>query len=328
MTSTATRAGTGSWLSVTERGSVLGMRFVVWCYHRLGRRFCRVLIMPVVLYFFLTDRAGRRASLRYLRRLYARPGGRQALGSQPTWRHSFRHYLEYGVSILDRVGFWLGRDDDCTIVFRGAAEFELLREEKRGAIILGAHLGSFDALRVLARRSQIVVNVVMYIDHARKINSVFQALDRDASLRMIQLDPTSIGSMFAVKACIDRGEFVALLGDRIGIGDDKRTGAVDFLGDRAMLPHGAFVLAALLKCPMIFMVALRTGEGRYDAFAERFAERVVVSGPEDLDALAGDYARRLERYCLRAPYQWFNFYDYWPGDVGTCRTSAPARRRP
>jgi hypothetical protein len=40
---------------------------------------------------------------------------------------------------------------------------------------------------------------------------------------MIQLDPTSINSVFAIKACIERGEFVALLGDRVGIGDEKRT---------------------------------------------------------------------------------------------------------
>ena len=23
------------------------------------------------------------------------------------------------------------------------------------------------------------------------------------------------------------------------------------------------------------------------------------------------YARRLEHYCCQAPYQWFNFYDFW-----------------
>ena len=68
---------------------------------------------------------------------------------------------------------------------------------------------------------------------------------------------------------------------------------------------------------MIFMVALRMGDGRYGAFVERVADNVIVEGPEDLDALAGDYARRLERYCLMAPYQWFNFYDYWSDDAGT-----------
>jgi predicted LPLAT superfamily acyltransferase len=104
---------------------------------------------------------------------------------------------------------------------------------------------------------------------------------------------------------------VALLADRVGIGDEKRTGQIEFLGDRTAFPYGPFFLASLLKCPLIFMVALRAGDGRYEAFAERVAERIVVSGPDDLDALAADYARRLERYCIMAPYQWFNFYDYW-----------------
>jgi predicted LPLAT superfamily acyltransferase len=308
---TTTPPGTGSWVSVAERGSILGMRFIVWCYRALGRRFCQWLILPVVLYFFVTDRKGRRASLRYLRRLYARPGGPEALSGPPTWRHSLRHYHAYGLSILDRVGFWLGRDVDYTIVFHGAEQFTQLREEGRGAIVLGSHLGSFDALRVLARRSQVVVNVVMFIQHARMINSIFQSLDREASVRMIQLDANSINAAFAIKACIERGEFVALLADRVGIGDEKRTGQIEFLGDRTAFPHGPFFLASLLKCPAIFMVALRVGDGRYEAFAERVAERIVVSGRDDLDALAADYARRLERYCMMAPYQWFNFYDYW-----------------
>jgi predicted LPLAT superfamily acyltransferase len=311
MSSTPAAGGTGSWVSVAERGSILGMRFVVCCYRVLGRRFCQLLILPVVLYFFVTDRKGRRASLNYLRRLYARPGGSEALGGRPTWRHSLRHYHAYGLSILDRVGFWLGKDKDYTIAFHGAEQFTRLQEEGRGAILLGTHLGSFDALRVLARRAQVVVNVVMFIQHARMINSIFQSLDQEASVRMIQLDANSINAAFAIKACIERGEFVALLADRVGVGDEKRTGQIEFLGDRTAFPHGPFFLASLLKCPAVFMVALRAGDGRYEAFAERVAERIVVSGPDDLDALAGDYARRLERYCLRAPYQWFNFYDYW-----------------
>jgi predicted LPLAT superfamily acyltransferase len=311
MAPTTTASGTGSWVSVAERGSILGMRFVVWCYRVLGRRFCQALILPVVLYFFLTDRKGRRASLRYLRRLYARPGGPEALGGRPTWRHALRHYHAYGLSILDRVGFWLGRDDDYTIVLHGEEHFTRLQQEGRGAILLGTHLGSFDALRVLARRGQVVVNVVMFIQHARMINSIFQTLDRNASVRMIQLDATSINAAFAIKACVERGEFVALLADRVGIGDEKRTGQIEFLGDRTAFPHGPFFLASLLKCPLVFMVALRAGDGRYEAFAERVAERVAVSGPDDLDELAEDYVRRLERYCMMAPYQWFNFYDYW-----------------
>ena len=46
-------AGTG-WLSVGERGSLLGMYFIVACHRLLGRRLCAYLIVPVVGYFFVT----------------------------------------------------------------------------------------------------------------------------------------------------------------------------------------------------------------------------------------------------------------------------------
>ena len=30
-----------------------------------------------------------------------------------------------------------------------------------------------------------------------------------------------------------------------------------------------------------------------------------------LAALVAGYAARLEHHCVRAPLQWFNFYDFW-----------------
>jgi predicted LPLAT superfamily acyltransferase len=314
MTTTMLR-GPNPWLFAAERGSVLGMRFVVWCYRFFGRRLCECIVLPVVLYFLLTDRAGRKASRQYLNRLYASPGGREALGHRPTLWDCFLHYWEFALNILDRVGFWLGRIDDFTIAFRDHAHFVRLVEEKRGGIILGSHIGSFDALRVLADQGNIVVNVVMFTAHARMINSVFRWLNPAMDVRIIQLDPGSIKSVFTIKACIDRGEFVALLADRVGIGDAKRIGRVEFLGDPTSLPHGPFLLASLLKCPVIFMVALRVADRAYEAFAECVADRVLISRVEDLDALLSEYAKRLEKYCVRAPYQWFNFYDYWSDEA-------------
>jgi len=96
-----------AWYTKRERGSTLGLRITIWCYRRLGRPIARLLLYPIVAYFFLTDAAGRRASRRYLERLYADPAGARALGEAPGGRHIFRHYLEFGRSILDRAGFWL-----------------------------------------------------------------------------------------------------------------------------------------------------------------------------------------------------------------------------
>jgi predicted LPLAT superfamily acyltransferase len=74
------------------------------------------------------------------------------------------------------------------------------------------------------------------------------------------------------------------------------------------------VLAGLLGCPIFFMVAMREGGACYRVHAEVLAERVVFERKERekrVRELAAAYAGRLEQYCLAAPYQWFNFYDYW-----------------
>ena len=312
------RAATG-WISSGERGSLLAMRFAVWCYRLFGRRLIAFFILPLVSYFFLTDRKGRRASYRYLRRLYALPEGRQALGHPPRMWDCFLHYREFALNILDRLGFWGGNADEFEIRFRGREHFTRLLEDKRGAILLGAHIGSFDALRVLARKGGLVVNVVMFTRHAQMINRIFNEINPDTELRVINLDLTSIQSVFDIKACVERGEFVALLGDRVGIGEHKRISWVPFLGAMAPFPQGPFILASVLQCPVILMIGLRVNSMTYETFAELLTERVVLPRArraEALDEVVGAYAKRLEKYCVRAPYQWFNFYDFWGDDAG------------
>ena len=47
----------------------------------------------------------------------------------------------------------------------------------------------------------------------------------------------------------------------------------------------------------------------------RVRQATMQLGPGERDKrireLAAAYASRLEHYCIAAPYQWFNFFDYW-----------------
>jgi len=312
------RTGAG-WISAGERGSLLAMRFAVWCYRLFGRRLIAFFILPLVSYFFLTDRKGRHASYRYLKRLYALPEGRQALGHPPRTWDCFLHYREFGLNILDRLVLWSGEGDQFEIIVHGREHFARLIEEKRGAILLGAHVGSFDALRVLAQKAGMPVKVVMFTQQAQKINRIFNELSPEMEMRVINLDPGSIQSVFDIKACVERGEFVALLGDRVGIGEHKRISWVPFLGAMAPFPRGPFLLASALQCAVVLMIGLRVNNTTYEAFAEPLADRVVLprtTRDKTLDELVGNYAKRLEGYCFKAPYQWFNFYDFWGDDAG------------
>ena len=121
----------GRWHEKQERGSSLGIRITVWVYRMLGRPLARLLLIPIVTYFFVFGRAERRASRDYLQRLYAAPGGRDALGHPPGWRDVYRHIYEFGAMVLDRVGFSLGGPGDFEIAVGGARRLLQRRNERR-----------------------------------------------------------------------------------------------------------------------------------------------------------------------------------------------------
>lgn len=81
------------WFQLQERGSLFWFRFILGFHRIFGPRLCKLLLYPVVLYFFLTGSAARAASQQYLRRV----------GLQPTLLLSFQHFVQFAQSTVDRV---------------------------------------------------------------------------------------------------------------------------------------------------------------------------------------------------------------------------------
>ena len=272
------------------------------------------LLTPIVAYFFVTGGAARRASMDYLRTLWADPRGRATLGERPTWRHAFRHLYEFAENIVDSMIVWSGDGQRIQIDERGSEDLLALVREGRGGILLSAHLGSSDMLRVLSKQTGIVLNVLSFTRHAARINAFFDQLQPGLRMRLIHFEPGSISVALEIKAAIERGEFVGILGDRVWESERGRSVSVPFLGRRTRFPLGPFLLQATLGCPMLLSTCVRTGHGRYLASTENFAPAVVIPRCERVkyaEELAIRYAGALERQCLRTPYQWFNFFEFW-----------------
>ena len=186
-----------------------------WIYRCFGRWAAIALLTPIVAYFFATGGAARRASMDYLRTLWATPGGRASLGESPTWRHAFRHLYEFAENIVDRMIVWSGDGDRIHIDERGSEHLLELVRQGRGGILLSAHLGSSDMLRVLSQKTGIVLNVLSFTRHAARINAFFDQLQPGLRMRLIHFEPGSISAALEIKAAIARGEFVGILGDRV-----------------------------------------------------------------------------------------------------------------
>ena len=308
-----------AWTGITERGSLRALFLMLGVYRWLGRWAAIALLTPIVAYFFVTGGSARRASLDYLRTLWATPGGRASLGERPTWRHAFRHLYEFAENIVDSMIVWSGDGDRIQIEERGSEHLLELVRRGQGGILLSAHLGSSDMLRVLSKKTGIVLNVLSFTRHAARINAFFDQLQPGLRMRLIHFEPGSISVALEIKAAIARGEFVGILGDRVWESERGRSVRAPFLGRRTSFPLGPFLLQAALGCPMLLSTCVRTGQGRYTASTEPFAPAGSVPRSERVkyaEELARRYAATLERECLRTPYQWFNFFDFWHDDAG------------
>lgn len=289
-----------TWLRAGELGSVLGIRIVLAAAVILGRAPMRGLLALIVLYYAVARRAPRRASREYLSRI-GQPAG--------FW-DVYRHLLRFAQCAADRIFFIAGKTSLFEIHTHGTEHLRALKRDGRGAILLSAHLGSFEALHAQAGRDDVMVNVVGYFRNAERINRVLERLGSSVHARLIEPRP---GIDFALKLrdCLERGELVGVLGDR---SVDGKTVEVDFLGSPARLPSGVFALAAAMRCPVLLTFALHTPPNRYDLYCEPFAEQVALPRKEREAALRSyvqRYADRLEHFCRLRPDNWFNFYDFW-----------------
>lgn len=300
--STPDLAARVEWARRGERSNMAMLRIMTWISLRLGRRVARVVLRGISVYFLLFAHAARRASRIYLAR---------ALGRPPTLRDVFRHFHSFAACIHDRVYLLNDRFDLFEIEIHGREAIDAVLAQGRGAFLMGAHLGSFEVLRAAGRhQAGLRVAMVMYEDNARKINRALAAINPAAVQDVIPLG--RLDSMLQVEAALDAGGVLGVLGDRSL--DAGATLALPFLGHSADFPLGAMRLAAVLKRPVLFMAGLYLGGNRYAIHFEPLADFSTLARADRERAVnraVADYAACLERHCCAAPYNWFNFFDFW-----------------
>jgi predicted LPLAT superfamily acyltransferase len=308
------------WASLGERGVYLGLRLMLGTYRVLGRFGFSVLLMPVVLYFYLSSRQARGASRDYLARVYDMSEGEKSLGRQPDWRSGIWHFYEFGQSILDKIAAWVGDIKLEEIVFENSEVFDKLAREGRGAVLIGSHLGNMEVCRALSRRHRdLKLHVLVHTKHSENFNRVIQEASPDSGVSLIQTTDVGPGTAMLLKDGVDEGNLVVLVGDRTPQSGAGRNGWASFLGKDAPFPQGGYILAALFECPVVLIFCVKRGK-RYHITFEPFAEQIELPRRNRDDALQSyvtKFAKRLEFHTLRAPFQWFNFFDFWNQAAGS-----------
>lgn len=305
------------WAATPERRGQWGLRFMLWLYQRAGRLPFILLLWPVVAVYWLSGRAARAASQQWLTRAQAVAHQQQIALPRPL--SSYRHFLRFGNSMLDKVASWRGdlqwgRDID----FAPGAETVIRAAEGKGQLILASHLGDIEACRAMAKQvSGLVINALVFTDNAQRFRAVLESIAPQAGVNLLPVSDIGPDTAILLQQKLDAGEWVAIVGDRTAVqrqrGGERRVVWSEFMGQPAPFPQGPFVLAAALRCPVLLMFALRQ-QGKLRVHCEAFADPLPLprnGRQQALQAAVDRYAARLQHHALLAPLDWFNFYDFW-----------------
>ena len=297
------------WKATPDRGSAWLIHLIVWIIVHMGRTIGRILLVPIVIYFMLTS-STRRYSWRYLKRNLNCAGK-----GSPGVKDIFLHYYSFANMLLDRVYFVTGKNERFRLHLH---QPELVLERvarQQGVVLLGSHLGNFDALRALANdHPDIKVRALMYDNNHQKVN---QALERlNPSLKDDVIFIGTPDAMIQVQQDIEQGYLIGMLADRLEKQD--RSVSCQFMGRQAFFPSGPLIVSHLLKAPVIICFALHRCSNEYDVYFHLLAEEVDLkreNREQQLQKLMQQYADILEQHAINYPYNWYNFFDFWGDDV-------------
>jgi predicted LPLAT superfamily acyltransferase len=297
------------WSERREGGSRFAQRLLCAIGLRLGRPAARLFLYPITLYFFFRRGPERQQSRAFLSRALGRPA--------PTWA-VLKHLHCYAATILDRV-FLLSdsRFSESSRRFdirvHGLDQLETQMAHARGVLLLGAHIGSFEVMRTLAvERPDVQVRVVMDTQQTPAMTAMLHALNPAVAAGVIDAGQDGTAVALAIQDAAKQGALIGLLADRARPREPTRDAT--FFGDPAPFPIAPYLIASVLKLPVVLCFGLFRGGNRYDLYFETFAECIQIARSEraaKLGEWTQRYAARLEHYTRMDPFNWFNFYDFW-----------------
>lgn len=298
------------WAKQAERGNAFFLELTRLIVKYSPLWLIKLISVIVVSYFYLTSAKARRNIRAYqtrLRRYY------------PTLNlpHAsvFRQFLRFGEMVCDNFAVWQHKIhyDDLTIDDKDNL-FADMDRGGRGQILVCSHFGNIEICRALldnGPHQAFKLNVLVHSRNAEAFNQALTAAGAN-TLSLMQVEDLDAQKMLTLSQRLEQGEWIAIAVDRVPLRGDK-TALVNFLGDVAEFPQGAWLLASILKAPINTLFCLKE-HGRYRMKLRRFVPCIEGRGAQREQAIRTvmqQYADILAQECAENPLLWFNFYNFW-----------------
>jgi predicted LPLAT superfamily acyltransferase len=295
------------WHKIEEMGTILGIKTLLLFYKLTGRRFLNIALVPVVFYYSLVGKRAKIASRHFHDRVQAYTNHSAKSFS------TFQHVLSFASTIVDKFAVWFGDIRYSDLAEEDVAGLLKIAKSEKGAFFITSHYGNIEVCRALGRFSKVRFNALVYYENAQKINSLLSRLNPESNLSLVSVKDVGPDLAISLQEKVDNKEWIFVMGDRNSIHDSKRKVAIDFLGAKAEIPQGPFIMAYLLEVPVYVIHCFREGK-RFRLRLKSIGsdlEHSRANRPQIIETMARQYGAELEDIVIRDPLQWYNFFNFW-----------------
>ena len=313
------------WSEEKEIGNRWKAVFSAFVYKILGRMFIIIYLIPISIVYFFYSKTRMQASRYYLRRM-----SKYNKKIKSNFICSYKHLLSFVVSISEKIAAWNGDIPIKDLIIKTKDDYEKVIEllnNKNGMIILFSHIGNVELLKALAVINEgnpiknYKINIIIDSRVNKNVNILMGEGKNNSFIDFI--DASNIGpeTIISIENKLNNGEIVAIAGDRTSNKTD-RVNYINFLGEDAPFPCGAFLIPILLKYPVYYFFALRENDKilskKYNFYIH--SSKIKLDSEESKNRkrknelileLTKEFASIIEQKAIEYPYQWYNFHDFW-----------------
>lgn len=276
-----------------SKGTLLGYKIFVFFIKKFGVRTAYGLLVFVALYYFLFYPTSFSNIFYYLHQ-------RQGFSKWTSFWKVYSVYFVFGQTIIDKVAISAGMRNQFTYDFDGIESLKEVLQERRGGILISAHVGNFEISEQFFSDLDLSfqINQVTVDQEVSVIKEYLQQISEKSTIKHIYIKE-DMSHVFNINDALSNNELICFTGDRYFEG--SKVLEADFLGKNAFFPAGPFHLASRLGVPIIFVYVMKETNSHYHLYARR----CDAVKRRDAQAALDFYVKSVEGILSRYPLQWF-----------------------